>query len=431
MRKKNPALPLALALLLCFSLSGCALLPAGSSESAFAKNLGGGVGQALRQSLTRKLSPVSESYESLFSLDALADGPARALLGQELEALDGAAPYLRQLAQKALGEGRALDLRDGVPGGGELLGRLLSADHGFFAQSAAIKNSPDGRLFIENGLLAALRVLFGDEEPAGLFDLEQDEKNGGLLFLPNQSPRLLLRLLSARGAFPGQTAGEVRLEFELSAKGDALGFVFIDVLADEGSPFGLRALRVEPFPGETRPDIHFLTDGAATGGAGERQAYPGLGLSLMRPESLLAEEQGGALSLSILPKGVHRVARGGPGRSGGEPRATLTILSALGEGFRPEDSAYASAEAAQKGYAAQGAALYGLSIAQTPFLGQSDAFLLSYEASDGAALRQSVRHYILKGPNRRLYHFVFLYSRGATEEERDLLQKAAASLRFL
>ncbi|MDR3084969.1 MAG: hypothetical protein LBU47_01505 [Christensenellaceae bacterium] len=428
MRKKNGAQ--ALALLLCLALSGCSLLPAGSSQSAFAQNFSGGVAAAFRQSLTRKLFPLEESYESLFSLDALADEKARALLGEKLEKLDAAGPYLRQVAQKALGEGQKIELGEAFTGGGELLGRLLSIDYAFFAENAA-KKSPDGRIFIEDGELNALKALFGGEEPTGLSGLEHDEKNGGLLFLPGQGERFPLRLLTARGVFEGEREGEVRLELELSAANQTLGFVFIDVLADEGSPFGLRALRAQPFPGNKRPELSFFSAGGASDLPGERHAYPGLGLSLLEPEYLLVEKEAGALNLSILPKGVRRVSRGGPGRSGGEPKAVLTILSALGGSFEPEDSAYASAEAAQTGYAAQGAKLYDLTVTKALFLGQSGASLLRYEVSDGADLRQSVRHYILKGPNRRLYHFVFLFSRGATEEERDLLQRAAASVRFL
>lgn len=414
-------LPLLLCLTLlagCMPVSAYAALPEVLAERVE----GSSVSEIAEENLVLKLFPLEGGQDLQWLLHADVDAAAQDLLGQELERLTEALPLLC-LSMQLAREGGLEDVEADQDQTAERFRAALPQCALLFAEE--VSQTVDGRLFLSEESLSRWAAGFQMDLAQAAQGLTFDEGNGGyLLSRPDAPQSLSLELLTALES--PDAAGSVRLDVRAVSGEETWRALITLRAAEDGEGFGLRLCAIHPLDADASP---FLYAQPALN-LDQESAYPQLQLTLRTGDGLRVEEHGQSLSLYLgLPGTVQLVSDSSAQET--PPRASLWI-QAESEG-RPhaEDSAYASAAAAQQGYAGQGMELVDLSVGGCVFLGSNDAYVLRYTvlSAQGEPL-ESVEHYVVEAENDLLYHFVYRFLPGYTQREMELLYMATQTVRF-
>lgn len=414
-------LPLLLCLTLlagCMPVSAYAALPEVLAERV----AGSSVSEIAEENLVLKLFPLEDGQDLQWLLHADVDAAAQDLLGQDLERLTEALPLLC-LSMQLAREGGLEDVEADQDQTAERFRAALSQCALLFAEE--VSQTVDGRLFLSEESLSRWAAGFQLDLAQAAQGLTFDEGNGGyLLPRPDAPQSLSLELLTALES--PDAAGSVRLDVRAVSGEETWRALITLRAAEDGEGFGLRLCAIQPLDADASP---FLYAQPALN-LDQEAAYPQLQLTLRTGDGLRVEEHGQSLSLYLgLPGTVQLVSDSSVQET--PPRASLWI-QAENEG-RPhaEDSAYASAAAAQQGYAGQGMELVDLSVGGCVFLGSNDAYVLRYTvlSAQGEPL-ESVEHYVVEAENDLLYHFVYRFLPGYTQREMELLYMATQTVRF-
>jgi len=409
-----------ISLLLCLTLlCGCAapaqvssFLPAELMQRAQS----GSIAALAQDSIVLKLFPLESSSALDLAVKAEADDVARGLLGEELSGVQDALPALSlvlQGAQKGLvGEALPEDAADRV----QLFQSVLPLVCSYFPDS--LSTIKDGRLFLSRELLSAWAESFSLDAEAAAKGLDYDEKNDGwLLDAPKDAQALDLTLLTAL-----QGPQEDSVQLDLLAEQADESWRALVTLEKDAQTGALRLSDYAPLEEDVSPFSYVDTDLALT----EEQEYPALELALKTGSGLIAEESEQGLCLTPTLPGTVAV-----GEARENSRAALYIRKSPEGRYHIKDSAYASAAAAQQGYAEQGMEVVDLAVHSCTFLGSNDAYVLRYTVLDAqGAPAQSVEHYIVEAGNGEQYHFVYVFESGYTDVEREMLYKASQTVRF-
>lgn len=414
-------LPLLLCLTLlagCMPVSAYAALPEVLAERVE----GSSVSEIAEENLVLKLFPLEDGQDLQWLLHADVDAAAQDLLGQDLERLTEALPLLC-LSMQLAREGGLEDVEADQDQTAERFQAALPQCALLFAEE--VSQTVDGRLFLSEESLSRWAAGFQLDLAQAAQGLTFDEGNGGyLLSWPDAAQSLSLELLTALES--PDAAGSVRLDVRAVSGEETWRALITLRAAEDGEGFGLRLCAVHPLDADASP---FLYAQPALN-LDQEAAYPQLQLTLRTGDGLRVEEHGQSLSLYLgLPGTVQLVSDSSAQET--PPRVSLWI-QAESEG-RPhaEDSAYASAAAAQQGYAGQGMELVDLSVGGCVFLGSNDAYVLRYTvlSAQGEPL-ESVEHYVVEAENDLLYHFVYRFLPGYTQREMELLYMATQTVRF-
>ncbi len=391
------------ALLCALLLSGCAPAGAMFPEALVTRAQAASAAELAEENIVLKLFPLEAASRFSFTVCAEADDKARALLGDDLERLAPSYPLLAAAM---------LTNEPDAPAG---LADVLPALCLLFPEGLSM--TADGRIFLPAEQLGRWAEALGQDAEEVASSLAYDEGNDGYL-LPGEetAPELQLELLAAV-----EKPGDGLCLDVSAASGDSTWRALLHIDINDDDTLRLRA--AEPLDTDAGPFWYIEPSLNLT----ERVEYPALKLSLMEGDGLRVQETEAGLRLSLALPGTVRLGDG----SAPEPRAALYVQQAEADRPRVEESAYASAAAAQQGCAEQGQELVDLHLGGCNFLGSNDAFVLRYTVLDkeGAPL-MSVEHYIAEMQNDELYHFVFRFLPGYTQNEMDLLYKAAQTLRF-